>query len=393
VSIYIRIRQDAAVQEIVHLVTIAKQSCILPGYLLRRYDCVNEAKILIEASGLQFFVPLQDKSVLPESHPQFGGVYLGQWNELADTAVSNYINECDCIIGLGPEKHDFNTGFYSMQHDFKSTINIMPHKTRVGMATYDGIEMKDILSAIAKKIPKLNTLPTIPYSGFFKKPSGNIGDLITYEPFFERVQSFLKPNDILVSEASISSICGTVRLQLPDGVDIEAQTSWGAIGWGTSAILGHCVAAPNRRCLILAGDGGHQMTANNMGTFYRYGMKPIFLMINNGGFLAERVTNRNPDEIYNDVSNWNYADIPSAMGCEDWYTKKVTTLGELDSALFEAEKARSGVYIEIVIDPYLIPKGGNYIFSLTGSAFGMPNRTWTEWKAKYEARQKYTGRD
>jgi indolepyruvate decarboxylase len=125
------------------------------------------------------------------------------------------------------------------------------------------------------------------------------------------------------------------------------------------------------------------MTANNMGTFYRYGLKPVFLMINNGGYLAERVTNRNPDEEYNDVAQWNFAEIPKVMGCKDWYAVKVTTLGELDSALAEAKKANCGVYIEILIDKYDIPSGGDYVFKVTGPAFGMPNRSWSEWKEKF----------
>ena len=33
------------------------------------------------------------------------------------------------------------------------------------------------------------------------------------------------------------------------------------------------------------------------------------------------------------------------MGCKDWFTTKVSTLGEFDAALAEAEKAKSGVSV------------------------------------------------
>jgi len=381
---------DAVVREIVYRVTNAKQACILPGYLVRRYDCVAEAKALIVASGLPFFSGLQDRGVLPMSHPQFGGTYQGRFEELADPAVTEFVEACDCIIGLGPENHDFNNAFHSMQYDFKATMNIMPHKTRVGMATYDNIEMKDVLTALAQKLPKRDDMPPPPsaFSVAIGSPSGTESDPITYEPLFERVQSFLKPDDILIADTAISTICLAARVTLPEGVDMEAQMSWGAIGWGTPAILGHCIAAPNRRCIIPAGEGGHQMTANEMGTFHRYGAKPIFLTINNNGYLGERVTNRYPDEEYNDLAQWNFVDIAPAMGCEDWFTAKVTTLGELDAALAEAAKAKSGVYIEIVIDPYIIPKGGDFMFHVTGALFGMPDRTWEGWLKEMEAKKK-----
>ena len=177
-------------------------------------------------------------------------------------------------------------------------------------------------------------------------------------------------------------------MKLPDGVDIETQTSWGAIGWGTPAILGNALAAPNRRCVIIAGEGGHQMTANDMGTFHRYGAKPIFLTVNNGGYFAERVTNRYPDEEYNDLAPWKFAEIPAAMGCDDWYTTRVSTLGELDAALAQAEQAESGVYIEIIIDRWLCPPAGEFLFAVTGPLFGMPDRTWKGWLEEMAAKQK-----
>ncbi len=379
---------DAAVKDILESVAGAKQACILPGYLLRRYGCVSEAKAMIEASGLPFFVGLQDKSILSENHPQFAGLYMGRWVGMADDSLSDWVETCDCIIGLGPENHEFNNAFHTMQYDFKGTINIMPHSTRVGMAQYDNVEMKDVLTALAQAIPKSDQASLPAYTGSVGAPTGDAKDVITYEPFYERVGALLRPNDILISDTAITAVLGIPRMKLPEGVDVEAQTSWGAIGWGTPAILGNALAAPDRRCIIVAGEGGHQLTANEMGTFYRYGAKPIFLTVNNGGFHGERVTNRYPDEEYNDLAQWNFADIPAAMGCEDWYTTKVTTLGELDAALAEAEKAASGVYIEIIIDTWEIPQGGDWLFTGTGALFGKPGRTWEGWLKEMAAKQK-----
>ncbi len=371
---------DAAVREILHRVTNAKRPCFLPGYVLRRYDSVAEAQAVIEASGLPFFVGLQDKSVLPETHPQFGGVYIGQWAGLADPAVTEYVEAADCLVGLGPEDHEFNNAFHTMRYDLKDTINIMPHQTRVGLATYDKVQIKDVLAELARRIPKRDDVKGLKYEGSIGAVTGAARDEIAYEPFFERVQAFVRENDILLSDTAVSALCCIPRMKLPTGVDVEAQTSWGAIGWGTPAILGNAVAAPDRRCIIIAGEGGHQMTANEMGTFGRYGVKPIFLTVNNGGYLAERVTNRYPDEAYNDLAPWDFALIPAAMGCKDWYTAKVDTLGELDAALAKAETADSGVYIEIIIDPRTIPEGAGFLYTATGPVVGMPaDRTWEGW--------------
>ena len=179
-----------------------------------------------------------------------------------------------------------------------------------------------------------------------------------------------------------------IRMLTPPGVEVEAQSSWGAIGWGTADALGHCAAAPDRRVVLLAGEGGHQMTANDLGTFARYGLKPIIFVVNNNGYFAERVTNRNPDEEYNDLAQWDYVDLPIVLGCKGWFTAKVSTLSELDAAMEEASRGSRGGYIEVIVDTYSMPLGGEFLFAGTGPLFGMPGRTWAKWKAEFDGRQK-----
>ena len=380
---------DAAVREILYRISKAKRPVWLPGYILRRFDCVDEAQALIEASGLPFFVGLQDMAVLSEQHPQFGGIYMGGWIGLADPAVTKFVESSDCLIGLGPENHSFNNAFHTMRYDLKDTANITPHETRIGKATYANVEMKDVLAELAKRIKKRNDVKGPKYKGLVgAQITGKAGDEITYEPLYQRFQKFLKPNDIVLSAVSVASICGVGRVSLPDGADVEAQSSYGQLGWASAAILGNAAAAPDRRCVILDGEGGQQMTANELGTFGRYGIKPVFITVNNSGYLAERVTNRYPDEDYNDVAQWDFAELPRVMGCKDWFTAKVTTLGELDAALATASTAKTGVYIEVIIDKWRIPEGGEFLFTATGNYFGMPNRTWEGWLKEMKAKRK-----
>ncbi len=206
---------------------------------------------------------------------------------------------------------------------------------------------------------------------------------------YERIQAFLKPNDIFVADTAMTALAMVPRMSnLPDRVSLESQSSWGAIGWGTPEILGNCLADPSRRSIILAGEGGHQMTANELGTFARYGAKPIFLLANNQGYFGERVTNRYPDESYNDVVPWDFPAVAGAMGCKDWQLDTVTTLGELDEALTKASTADTGVYIEIDIDPWELPKGADDFYTLTGAFFGMKGRKWEDWIKELAAKKK-----
>jgi len=64
--------------------------------------------------------------------------------------------------------------------------------------------------------------------------------------------------------------------------------------------------------------------------------------------LVERALEANPDWVYNDLAPWNYHALPAALGCRGWFTAKVITLGELDTALARAATGESASYIEVV---------------------------------------------
>jgi indolepyruvate decarboxylase len=104
--------------------------------------------------------------------------------------------------------------------------------------------------------------------------------------------------------------------------------------------------------VLVTGDGSHQLTAQEIGQFGRLGLKPVVFVLNNDGYLIERLLCKDPAIAYNDIAPWRYTELPHALGCDDWLTARATTCGELDAALSAADRAGTGVYIEVVTDPY-----------------------------------------
>jgi indolepyruvate decarboxylase len=179
------------------------------------------------------------------------------------------------------------------------------------------------------------------------KPGGKPDDPITASNMYPRFRDFLKPLDRIVLESgSMSS--GMIPLPLPEGAEVQLQPLWGSIGWATGATLGIALADPSRRTVLFTGEGSHQMTAAEIGTMARNGLKPVIFVLNNGGYMVERALEADPDWVYNDLASWNYHALPAALGCRGWFTAKVTTLGELDAALARAATGESASYIEVV---------------------------------------------
>src|SRR5271168_5519624 len=90
--------------------------------------------------------------------------------------------------------------------------------------------------------------------------------------------------------------------------------------------------SPDRRVVLVTGEGSHQLTAQEISQFGRQGLTPIVFVLNNSGYLIERLLCKDPGIAYNDLAPWDYAALPAAFGCKDWITAKVRTCAELDAA-------------------------------------------------------------
>ncbi len=339
---------ETAVNAIVEMVTKAKTACILPGFLVARSNLRKEMMAVVDASELPFATMFNDKSTLDETHPSYIGMYDGQ---LMNPEVRAFVEDSDCILDVGALLTDFNSGAFTARIDRSKSINILHDHVRVRNAIFDNVEMKDVLQELAKRLPNRSDIKGPQVSGL-GEPQGKKDAKITAEYLYPRWGQFLKPHDILIIETGTASM-GLAFARMPSGSVFHNQTLWGSIGWATPAAFGAAMAAPQRRTVLITGEGPHQLTAQEVGQFYRYGLKPMIFVLNNHGYLTERLLCKHGEMEYNDVASWNYQQLPAALGCENWFTARVTTCGELDQAIAHAEEREAGAYIEVVTDTYV----------------------------------------
>jgi indolepyruvate decarboxylase len=325
----------------------AGTACILPGLLAKRAGLREQVQAFIDATGLPFATMFGDKSVVDEQQAAYIGMYDGR---LMDEDVRAFVESCDQVVAVGTLMTDFNTGAFTARLDPVKTIEIGHHHTRVGPHAYSNVEMGDILTELAGRVTRRNEkLPVTP--GSLGPVVGSGSDPITAEALYPRWASFLQPNDIVVAETGTCSM-GLGFALLPKGATFHNQTLWGAIGWATPAAFGAAVAAPGHRVVLITGEGAHQLTVQEISQLGRCGLKPIIFVLNNSGYLIERLLCRDPEIAYNDVASWRYSEIPHALGCDDWLTARVTTCGEFDEALRRAGQDGVAAYIDVVTDAY-----------------------------------------
>jgi len=343
---------ERAVAAIAERLRRAKSVVALPAFTVSRLRLQKEARQAIEALGCPFATTSMEKCIIDESHPQFAGLYTGA---LSAEKTRHIVEEAELVLDLGGiSLNDESTMGFSGRLDSARFISIGLNDVRIGEQVFENVRLADMLAALA-----MLKSPAAPYRRTPEHApavNGNSSDKITMDALYSRYAAFIRPGDNVVLESGSSSF-GIPPMPLADDVQVHIQMLWGSIGWATGATFGIALADSNRKTILITGEGSHQLTANEIGNMGRYGANPIIFVLNNDGYMVERALELNPDWSYNDLAKWRYADLPRALGCADWVTARVETLGELDAAMKAARETKSGAYIEVIGGRMDMPKG------------------------------------
>lgn len=341
----------AAVEHIIEVINKTQQPVIIADVLVERFQAVNEAKNFVKKSGYPVTTFLMGKGLINWDYEKFLGTYIGKYD---NESVYNYVNSSDCVISLGVIYSDLNTFGFDINFNPSDSIQIFGTYTIVENQRYDNVFMKDILNILADKIPqKQCDLPQRVFA--FKTPEKGENKKLTANYIYPKIQEFLRTGDIIFSETGIVKF-GFAPMKIPKGANLYNQVLWGSIGWATPAAFGAAMAAKDKRVILMTGEGSHQLTATEISSMMRYGLKPVIFVLNNSGYTIERVLSDDPMDPFNDIAVWNYAKLPHIFKGEVW-TAQARTESELDDVLKEVTLLQKSTmcYIEIFADKMDLP--------------------------------------
>ncbi|PWN47571.1 putative PDC1-pyruvate decarboxylase, isozyme 1 [Violaceomyces palustris] len=303
----------------------AKRAVILVDACAIRHHCIQETKDLIEKSGLPVFSTPMGKTAIDEDHAQYGGIYVGS---ITSNEVRQIVERSDVLITVGALKSDFNTGNFTYRTPKESTVELHTDHTTIGYSHYPGIGMKGLLPKLAERLSRSRekrlkvTKQILPkFDNILPQDEGEDKETITQAYFWPRMGKFFRPKDQIIVETGTSSF-GMLEAKLPRSSMFVAQILWGSIGWSVGATLGVALAAREEKlgktCLFV-GDGSLQLTAQEIGTMIRQGLKPFLFVLSNDGYEIERQIH-GPERVYNNIAPWNHSlllDLMSAPTSED----------------------------------------------------------------------------
>ena len=161
----------------------------------------------------------------------------------------------------------------------------MPSNVHIGHVNYTNLKMLDVLYELSKKLHKRTDVRG-PKAKQLQMPQMNVGNQITVDYLYASYANFFKSDDVIIVDSG-TSFFGLLPIFLPKGSQFHSQALWTAIGWATPASFGGSLAAPDRRVILITGEGAHQMTAQEVSQFYCYDLKPIIFVLNSNGYLVE----------------------------------------------------------------------------------------------------------
>lgn len=334
---------NETVSEIISLIEKAKNPIIFFDYLCKRYNLKNEIKEFINKTNMKFGTFLMGKGIIDETNPNFTGVNGGNLSSF----VQNEIKKSDLIITAGYLNADLNTGGFSA-FEKEIDIEIRKNETIIKGKVYKNVLLQDVVLKLNEKITK-----TFEKNDFkqIKKKINEKGK-IKVDDILPLIETVLDEDDIFTMETGLFSLSGSF-LNLKKNVEYLSQTLWGSIGWATPALFG-AMMADNKKCHIMfTGEGAHQLTIQEMANFFEYDLKPVIFVLNNNGYTVERVLSKDPNDKFNNITNWNYPKlIEGFSNNKDYFIKTVSTLESFIETIDEIKKLKGKklCYVEIMTD-------------------------------------------
>jgi indolepyruvate decarboxylase len=334
-----------AVAEIADMLSSARRPVLYVGVGVRRHGLTAEVVRLAERLRLPVATDVLGKATFPETHPQFAGVYLGA---LSDPVARELLDESDCVLGIGVVRTDLGTGFGTDRIKPSARILIDPDGVRVRFHRYDSLPITPVVRALLEHLPE-GDRPIPDFVGTIATGDSPRGGASATS---DSDSSPLKVAEIIAVLKCLDTSKYSFTADVGDGwfIGLELRTDiflapgyYGTMGFAVPAALGAGIAEPTRRPFALVGDGAFQMTGTELATMVDQGLRPIVLLLNNGGYgMLEAIDRPNP---YYNRRSWDFAAFARALGAS---AERVTTAVELKAALDRAQAAPGAYLIEAV---------------------------------------------
>ena len=361
------------VEEAAKLINAAKKPLIVWGQGIILGEAEEQLKAVVEKAGIPAAWTILGASAIPTSHPLNVGM-VGMHGNYAPNILTN---QCDVLIAIGMRFDDRVTGSLNTYAKQAKVIHfeIDPAeidknvKTDVAVLGNSKVSLDLLLPLLEQNShnewhQKFKDLYEIEYEKVIKN------DLYPTKEGLTMAEVLKEINIQSEGKAAIVSDVGQHQMIACRYADFNVTKSnitsggLGTMGFGLPAAIGAKMAAPDREVVSISGDGGYQMTIQELGTIFQQKAAVKVVVLNNDFLgMVRQWQQLFFDKRYasTEMVNPNFVAI-----AEGYYIKarKVTKREDLAEAVAEMMQSKEAYFLEVCVEKEdnvfpMIPSGAS----------------------------------
>jgi indolepyruvate decarboxylase len=295
-----------AVADAISVIRAASRPVIIAGIQVARLGLQAELDALARATGFPVAESLLGKSAVGSHHDWCIGVYAGA---LSTDAVRERVESSDCVLVLGARLTDLNTGMFTVNVSQSQSILAHPEALTVHRRSYPGVGLRELMHALTAEFPESSSpvdhpAPQ-PKATFNPTPGSPLG----IASAFSAMRHHLGVGQTVLADPG-DALFGSTMLDTEESGFI-ASGFYASLGFAVPGALGAGLARPDRRPVVIVGDGAFQMTGMEIAATARWGVHPVVIVLNNDGYGTERPMLEGG---FNDIPALRYAALPQYLG-------------------------------------------------------------------------------
>ena len=340
----------------IKMIKDSKKPLIIAGAGILKGHAYDELKEFVDKTNIPVAMTLLGLGSFPANHELALGM-IG----MHGTTYANYAaNEADLVIAAGMRFDDRVTGNPQKFLPNAKIIHIDIDPAEIGKNELIDVpivgDLKNVLAELNQKIPKLSHTKWLDevaklkkkYSLTFRKTEEDI--LIPQEILFE-INKLTKGEVIVATDVGQHQMWSAQFIKFNNPYSILTSGGAGTMGFGLPAAIGAQVANPDKKVLAIVGDGGFQMTFQELMMIKEYKL-PVKIFIINNSYLGMV---RQWQELFNDRRyssvdlsyNPDFIKIGEAYGIKSIQLKTKKDLKKHLKKILESDEA---VLVECIVE-------------------------------------------
>ena len=274
----------------ISLIQSSKKPLLFAGHGILLANATQQLEDFVNKTKIPVAVTLLGKSAINEDNPYYVGM-LGMHGNYAPNVLTN---KADLIIAAGMRFDDRVTGDLSRYAKKARIIHIdidnaeLNKNVKADVAINVDIKefLEEIIPAIQyandktwleqfrelEKIEQEKVIHKECYPETGKIRSGEVINMLSVKTGSEA---------IIVTDVGQNQMMGARYYQYKNPNTLITSGGLGTMGFGLPAAMGAQVGRPNKTVILFTGDGGFQMTAQELGTIFQYNLHVKIVILNN----------------------------------------------------------------------------------------------------------------